>query len=102
LVGVALTAIGLLFTFGLQNPGDERLLLAAPPLALMVSFPHLSESFRIHRLGDYIREDLPEYLKKQTGYPHSWKTWHFEPAPLSVSVEQHRRAMMHLVRPPAV
>ncbi len=80
LVGVALTAIGALFTLGLKDPdpGDERLLLAVPPLALIVSLLHLGESFRIHRLGDYIRDRIAVYLNDKTGYEPCWEKWHYE------------------------
>jgi hypothetical protein len=82
LVGVALTAIGALFTLALKDPdpGDERLLLAVPPLGLIVSLLHLGESFRIHRLGDYIRDRIALYLHDKTGYDPSWERWHYERA----------------------
>lgn len=76
IVGLGLAAVGLLFTFGLQRDGDPRLLLAVPPLALIISVLHLAEHWRLHRIGDYIRVKLWPYITRATGYPHSWEDEH--------------------------
>lgn len=76
IVGLGLTAVGLLLTFGLTEDGDSRLLLAVPPLALIISVLHLAEHWRLHRIGDYIRLKLWPYIAAVTGYPHSWEDEH--------------------------
>lgn len=74
-VGAGLTAIGLLFTFGLEHE-KEHLLAGIAPLALAVTLLHLAESYRIHRLGDYLRLHTWRYVNDHSGYKCSWERQH--------------------------
>jgi hypothetical protein len=62
LVGVALAALGVVFGFVVKDHGETRLLLAVPPLALLVSLLSAAESHRVATIGDYVREVLWPYL----------------------------------------
>ncbi len=44
-VGLGLTALGVIFGVVVNN-GEERLLLAVPPIALLVVMLHMAETFR--------------------------------------------------------
>lgn len=85
-IGAGLTAVGLAFTFALQQSGERELLLAVPPLALIASSLHVAESYRIHKLGDYIRCTLWPWLQVRTGYPHSWEAEHAHGSPAARNV----------------
>jgi hypothetical protein len=76
LVGIGLTAIGVIMTIALREAGDHRLLLAVPPLGLVVTLLHLGEARRIIRIGRYIRLKLWPKLQAQSGYPESWEEEH--------------------------
>jgi hypothetical protein len=65
LTGLALTGLGVIFGFALDEKGDIRLLLAVPPIALFVSLPQAAELSRIAKLGDYIRVRLEPTLRTQ-------------------------------------
>lgn len=73
LVGVALTAIGVIFGLVLDKGGNTLLLLAVPPLALIVNVLHLAESHRIGLIMDYIDGELWPYLQLQVGHVPSWE-----------------------------
>lgn len=79
IVGLGITALGLLLTFGLQTDGDERLLLAVPWAALLVCLLHTAESWQLHRLGDYIRLRTWPFIQAASSYPHSWEAEHSVP-----------------------
>jgi hypothetical protein len=74
LAGLALAAFAALFTFSLGRDGDERVLLLVPPLGLVLCILHLTESFHIYRLNQYIRRKLWPELQQETGYPISWQS----------------------------
>jgi hypothetical protein len=67
LVGVGLTALGVIVGFVVKENGDPRLLLAIPPLAAGVNFLWAVENRQIGQLGRYIRIDLWQHLKAWTG-----------------------------------
>jgi hypothetical protein len=57
LVGIGLTAVGVIYGLALKKAGDDKsLLLAVPPLAALASLLHASETYQVGRIGDYIRE----------------------------------------------
>jgi hypothetical protein len=76
LVGVGLTAVGVLFGFAIRQGGDRELLLAVPLLAALVSLLHAGRAFRVTAIGDYIRTVLWPYLQRRVdhGLP-SWETY---------------------------
>lgn len=75
-VGVGLTAVGLVSTAALQDGGDRQLLLAGPPIALAACILYAAEWVRMFRAGGYIRDVVWPYLQDQTGYPFSWEMHH--------------------------
>lgn len=75
LVGVGLTALGVVFGFAVKEGGDTRLLLAVPPLAAIISLIHASVTFRIIRIGDYIRDELWPAMQGQVGPIPSWQAY---------------------------
>lgn len=75
--GLTVLAVVLSVTFNnLDQAGQSRLLATIPPLSLVVTLLNLSQSVRIHRIGEYIRVKLWPYLQERTGYPHSWEREH--------------------------
>jgi hypothetical protein len=78
-LGAGLTVLAVILTVTFNNldqSGQSRLLAAIPPLSLLVTLLNLSQSVRIHRIGEYIRVKLWPYLQERTGYPHSWEQEH--------------------------
>lgn len=75
LVGVGLTALGVVFGFAVKEGGDTRLLLAVPPLAAIISLIHASVTFRIIRIGDYIRDELWPAIQGHVGPVPSWQAY---------------------------
>jgi hypothetical protein len=72
--GLTVLAVVLSVTFNnIDQAGQSRLLATIPPLSLVVTLLNLSQSVRIHRIGEYIRVKLWPYLQECTGYPHSWE-----------------------------
>jgi hypothetical protein len=78
LVGIALTAFGLIFTFSLQDAPKRSLLFAVAPLAVVITVLYLGETFRVLKVGDYIRLELWPYLQEQTGYAKSWELFYLQ------------------------
>jgi hypothetical protein len=66
-VGLGLTALGVIVGFTVKEGGSERLLLAIPPLTLLVVLLHTAGSWRSNLLGNYIRKDLWPYLASRVG-----------------------------------
>lgn len=66
-VGLGLTALGVIVGFTVKEGGSERLLLAIPPLTLLVVLLHTAGSWRSALLGNYIRKDLWPYLARRVG-----------------------------------
>jgi hypothetical protein len=77
LVGIGLTAIGVVMTIALKGAGNHRLLLGVPPFALVMTLLQLGQARTITRIGDYIRLQLWPRLQKETGYPESWEQYQF-------------------------
>lgn|GEM_PF-6405413 len=75
LIGVGLTALGVVFGLAVRIGGDNRLLLAIPPLAAIISLTHASVTFRIIRIGDYIRTELWPAIQSQVGPVPSWQAY---------------------------
>lgn len=75
LIGVGLTALGVVFGLAAKQGGDNHLLLAVPPLAAIISLIHASVTFRIIRIGDYIRDELWPAIQSQVGPVPSWQAY---------------------------
>lgn len=75
LVGVGLTALGVVFGLAIKQGGDSHVLLAVPPLAAIISLIHASVTFRIIRIGDYIRDELWPAIQSQVGSIPSWQAY---------------------------
>lgn len=73
LIGLALTAAGVIVGFTVKEGADQRLLLAIPPLTLLVVLLHTAETFRASLIGQYIATELWEELEGQVGRLHSWE-----------------------------
>lgn len=73
LIGLALTAAGVIVGFTVKEGGDERLLLAIPPLTLLVVLLHTAENFRAALIGRYIATELWQSLEGQVGKLPSWE-----------------------------
>jgi hypothetical protein len=73
LVGLALTAAGVIVGFTVKEGADQRLLLALPPLALLVVLLHTAETFRSALIGRYIATELWEDLEERVGNLRSWE-----------------------------
>lgn len=72
-VGIGLTALGIIIGFVAKEGGSDRLLLAIPPLALGVILLHTSERYRINMIGRYIRQKLWPSLQQEVGTVPSWQ-----------------------------
>jgi hypothetical protein len=66
LVGVGLTALGVIVGFVVKEQGDKRLLLIVPPLALLVNLLSAVENRQVGLIGLYIGGSLWPYLAEQT------------------------------------
>lgn len=66
-VGLGLTGLGVIIGFSVKEGGNERLLLAVPPLTLLVVLLHSASSYRLALIGSYIRKELWPYLKERVG-----------------------------------
>jgi hypothetical protein len=66
-VGLGLTALGVIVGFTVKDGGSERLLLAIPPLTLLVVLLHIAGSWRMALIGNYIWTELWPYLAKRVG-----------------------------------
>jgi hypothetical protein len=73
LVGVGLTALGVIVGFVVKDKANERLLLALPPLAALVNLLWSIENRRVTLIGAYIREALWPRLQRYTGIDASWE-----------------------------
>lgn len=67
LVGVGLTALGVIVGLVVEKQADQRLLLAVPPLALTVNILWAVENRQIGCIGVYIRTTLWPYLCEAVG-----------------------------------
>jgi hypothetical protein len=73
LVGVGLTALGVIVGFVVKDKANERLLLALPPLAVLVNLLWSIENRRVTLIGAYIREALWRTLQNYTDITISWE-----------------------------
>ena len=73
IVGLGLTALGVVIGFVVRNGDDRRLLLAVPPLAAVVNLLYAGEAYTIATMGNYIREELWTALQCQVGVLPSWE-----------------------------
>lgn len=62
IVGLGVTAIGVLVGVVAAKDGDDRLLLAIPLVSLLVVALHGAASYRIGLIGNYIRIELWPYI----------------------------------------
>jgi hypothetical protein len=72
-VGLGLTAMGIIAGFVVRDGGDLRLLLAIPPIATLVVLLHTAETYRSAILGSYIRTELWPFLEQRVGALPSWE-----------------------------
>jgi hypothetical protein len=89
LVGLALTAAGVILGFTVKEGADQRLLLAIPPLTLLVVLLHTAETFRAALIGRYIATELWEDLEGRVGKLRSWEA----------RVAERRQLPLHLLLP---
>ncbi len=73
LVGLALTAGGLIVGFTVKENADQRLLLAIPLLTLLVVLLHTAASYRSAMIGHYIYNVLWKDLERHVGKLSSWE-----------------------------
>jgi len=73
LVGIGLTALGVVVGLAVKEDGDQRLLLALPPLAALVNLLWSIENRRVTLAGSYIRKKLWPELQRLSGVPYSWE-----------------------------
>jgi hypothetical protein len=76
LIGIGLTSLGVVVGFAVKEDGDVRLLLAVPPLAMLVNVLLSIEHRRITLAGAYIRGPLWTILRQHTG--HQLPCWEDE------------------------
>jgi hypothetical protein len=67
LIGVGLTALAVIVGFVVKEGGDDRLLLAIPPLALVINLLQAANTYRMATIGRYIQESLWPYLQREVG-----------------------------------
>jgi hypothetical protein len=76
LIGVGLTALAVIVGFVVKDGGDQRLLLAIPPLATVINLLQAANTYRMGTIGRYIQTSLWPYLQQSvndvTGLP-SWE-----------------------------
>lgn len=72
-VGLGVTALGIIVGFVVKEGADDRLLLVVPPLGMFVILLHVAESYRMTMLGDYIRNELWPFLQKDAEGLPSWE-----------------------------
>ena len=65
LVGITLTAFGVIFGLVLDKGDNSQIALTIPFLSLLVSLLYTAASYRLSRLGDYISATLWPYIQKQ-------------------------------------
>jgi hypothetical protein len=73
LVGIGLTAVGVIVGFVVNDGGDKQLLLALPPLAALVNLLWSIENRRVTLAGAYIRRTLWREVCRLTGVASSWE-----------------------------
>lgn len=66
----------MLFGLAYGKAGLTDILLIAPYLGLALCLLQLAESFQLHRIGTYIRDEIWPLLYERTGYKPSWEDAH--------------------------
>lgn len=74
-VGLGLTALGVVAGFVAKDGGDQHLLLAIPPLTMLVVLLHAAGTYRVALIGDYIGKTLWPYLAAQVGQRGRLPSW---------------------------
>jgi len=82
IVGLGLTAIGIILGVVAREGAERQLLLGIPPLATAIVLLRIAASVRIGAIGDYIRVELWPYIQDKVGSLPSWE----------VDVERRRRS----------
>lgn len=72
-VGLGLTALGVITGLAVGRNGDDELLLAIPPLVALVVLVHTAGTYRVAKIGDYIREKPWPHLEARVGATPSWE-----------------------------
>ncbi len=72
-VGLGLTALGVITGLAVGKDGDDELLLAIPPLVALIVLVHIAGTYRVAKIGDYIREKLWPHLEARVGAIPSWE-----------------------------
>jgi len=65
-VGLGLTALGVIGGF-VAKEGHDRLLLAIPPIAMLVALGYAAGAYRSTIIGRYIRDELWRHLERNLG-----------------------------------
>jgi hypothetical protein len=73
LIGLALTAAGVIVGFTVKDGANQKLLLAIPPLTLLAVLLHTAETFRSALISKYIATELWEDLEGRVGKLRSWE-----------------------------
>jgi hypothetical protein len=84
LVGLSLTAVGVIVGLTVKEGGSQRLLLAIPPLTLFMVMLHIGSSYRLSLIGRYIQKDLWPYIAERAGDP-ALPSWEAETAARQLS-----------------
>ena len=87
LVGLALTAVGVIVGLTVKEGAGERLLLAIPPLTLFMVLLHIGSSYRLSLIGRYIENDLWPYIAEQVGDTAGLPSWEAKTAARQFSWE---------------
>jgi len=74
-VGLGLTALGVITSLAVGKDGDDGLLMAIPPLVALIVLVHTASTYRVAKIGDYIRESLWPDLEDRVGAIPSWERY---------------------------
>jgi hypothetical protein len=96
LLYVTLGVFGAVVSFAVSNVANVYAFLVVPWVSLILGWTYLVNDQKISALGEYIRYDLVERVKEQTGYPDveaifGWEIDH------RVDLHRRRRKIQQLV-----
>jgi hypothetical protein len=91
-VGLGLTALGIIFGVAIKD-GQGPLLLAVPPVALLVVMIYMAETFRCAVIGTYVRDKLWPFLQARAG-DETMPSWEVEVASKGRPVEALAKALV--------
>lgn len=74
IVTLGITALGVVTGFAVKD-GHDRLLLADPPLVMLVVLGYAAGSYRSNAIGNYLRDELWKRLETKVGDLPSWQRW---------------------------